>query len=72
MQKMNGYKPTTKHFCQHKGTGEIFVVEITWDRVVVGSYGPVPADDLRPPETYQCNTKANAWLQIQKDMLIMI
>lgn len=63
---------TTKHFCQHKGTGQIFVVEITWDRVVVGSYGPLPADDLRPPETYECTTKANAWLQIQKDMLIMI
>jgi hypothetical protein len=27
---------------------------------------------LRPPETYECTTKANEWLKIQKEMLIMI
>ena len=63
---------TTKHFCQHTGIGDIFVVEMTWNRIVVGSYGPVPADDLKPPYNYDCTTKINAWLEIQKDMLIMI
>ncbi|MHC4086469.1 MAG: hypothetical protein ACYSWZ_14080 [Planctomycetota bacterium] len=63
---------TTKHFYRHTGTGEIFVIEMTWNRIVVGSYGPVPADDLEPPDNYECTTKINAWLEIQKDMLVMI
>jgi len=63
---------TTKHFFQHTGIGHIFVVEVTWNRVVVGSYGPVSADDLKPPYNYDCTTKINAWLEIQKDMLVMI
>jgi hypothetical protein len=63
---------TTKHFCQHTGTGQIFIVELTWNRIVIGSYGPVPADDLKPPESYKCTTKINAWLETQKEMLIMI
>ncbi len=63
---------TTKHFYQHTGIGHIFVVEVTWNRIVVGSYGPVPADDLKPPYNYDCTTKINAWLEIQKDMLVMI
>ena len=63
---------TTKHFFQHTGLGDIFVVEMTWNRIVVGSYGPVPADDLKPPDDYECTTKINAWLEIQKDMLVMI
>ena len=63
---------TTKHFCQHTGIGDIFVVEMTWNRIVVGSYGPVSADDLKPPYKYDCTTKINAWLEIQKHMLVMI
>jgi hypothetical protein len=63
---------TTKHFCRHTGIGDIFVVEMTWNRIIIGSYGPVPADDLKPPYNYDCTTKINAWLEIQKDMLVMI
>ena len=63
---------TTKHFYRHTGTGDIFVIERTWNRFVVGSYGPVPADDLKPPESYECTTKINDWLEIQKDMLVMV
>jgi hypothetical protein len=63
---------TTKHFYQHTGIGHIFVVEVTWNRIVVGSYGPVSVDDLKPPDNYDCTTKINAWLEIQKDMLVMI
>ena len=65
-------KLTTKQFFQHTGTGDIFVIEMTWSRIVVGSYGPVPADDLKHPDSYVCTTEINAWLEIQKDMLIMI
>lgn len=70
--KMTDNTQTTKHFCQHTGIGDIFVVEMTWNRIVVGSYGPVPADDLKPPDTYDCTTRINPWLKIQKDMLVMI
>jgi hypothetical protein len=45
---------------------------MTWSRIVVGSYGPVPADDLKHPDSYVCTTEINAWLEIQKDMLVMI
>ncbi|MHC4110788.1 MAG: hypothetical protein ACYSUY_06920 [Planctomycetota bacterium] len=63
---------TNKQFYQHTGTGEIFVVEMTWNRSVVGSYGPVPMDDLKPPDSYVCTTELNAWLETQKDVFIMI
>ena len=65
---------TTKHFYQHTGIGHIFVVEVTWNRIVVGSCGPVPADDLKPPDNYICTNELNLneWLKIQKDMLVMI
>ncbi|MHC4397496.1 MAG: hypothetical protein ACYS1A_17785 [Planctomycetota bacterium] len=45
---------------------------MTWNRFVVGSCGPVLADDLKLPDNYDCTTKINAWLKIQKDMLTMI
>ena len=72
--KMTDNTRTTKHFCQHTGIGDIFVVEITWNRIVVGSCGPVPADDLKPPDNYICTNELNLneWLKIQKDMLVMI
>lgn len=69
---MNVGPQTTKKFYKHTGTGDIFVIEMTWNRIVVGSYGPVPADDLKPPESYECTTKLNAWLEIQKDMLTLV
>ena len=71
-KKMIDDTRTTKHFFQHTGTGEIFVVELTWNCIVVGSYGPVPPDDLKSPDSYVCTTKINDWLEIQKDMLVMI
>ena len=70
--KMTDDTLTTKQFCQHTGTGEIFVVEMTLSRIVVGSYGPLPADDLKPPDNYECTTELTACLETQKDMFIMI
>ena len=69
---MNFEPQTTKKFYKHTGTGDIFVIEMTWNRIVIGSYGPVPADDLKPPDSYECTTKLNAWLEIQKDMLTLV
>ena len=69
---MTDDKLTTKQFCQHTGTGKIFVVEMTLSHIVVGSYGPLPADDLKPPDNYDCTNELNAWLETQKDMFIMI
>ncbi|MHC4309502.1 MAG: hypothetical protein ACYSSN_06130 [Planctomycetota bacterium] len=39
---------------------------MTWSRIVVGSYGPVPADDLKHPDSYVCTTEINAWLEKSK------
>jgi len=63
---------TTKLFYKHTDNGEIYVVETTLNRIVVGSYGPLPADDLKPPDSYDCTTELNAWLETQKDKFIMI
>ena len=63
---------TTKKFCRHTETNEIFVLEMTWNRIVVVSYGPVPADDLKLPEHYDCTTELNEWLETQNDKLIMM
>ena len=71
-QKMTEGTQTAKRFCQHTGTGEIYVIEMTWNRIVVGSYGPLQVDDLKLPDSYDCTTELNAWLETQKDKLVMI
>ena len=71
-QKMTEGMQTAKRFCQHTGTGEIYVIEMTWNRIVVGSYGPLQADDLKLPDSYDCTTELNAWLETQKDKFVMI
>ena len=71
-QKMTDVTLTTKRFFQHTGTGEIYVIEMTWNRIVVGGYGPLQADDLKSPDSYDCTTELNAWLETQKDKFVMI
>ena len=71
-QKITDVTLTTKRFCQHTGTGEIYVIEMTWNRIVVGSYGPLQADDLKSPDSYDCTTELNAWVETQKEVFIMI
>jgi hypothetical protein len=64
--------PTYRQFYQHVVTESIYAIERRLDGTLVGSCGPLSADDLKSPHSYKYTTELNDWLETQNDKLIML
>ncbi|MHC4070392.1 MAG: hypothetical protein ACYSR8_12615 [Planctomycetota bacterium] len=63
---------TYRQFYQHIVTESVYAIERRLDGTLIGSCGPLLADDLRPPDSYKYTTEINDWLETQDDKLIML
>lgn len=53
-------------------TGEIYVVEMTWDGELIGSCGPLPKDNLPSTDSCTCNNELTDWVRANNDRLILL
>lgn len=60
---------TTKAFYRHSDGG-IFCIEKNWSGVLIGSCGPLPEDNLKDLDSYECKADNLLWIQDQSDKLI--
>jgi hypothetical protein len=63
---------TYRLFYRHVVTESIYAIERRLDGTLIGSCGPLPADDLEPPDSYKYTTELNDWLETQNEKLIML
>jgi hypothetical protein len=63
---------TYRQFYQHVVTESIYAIERRLDGTLIGSCGPLPADDLKSPHSYKYTTELNDWLETQNDKLTML
>ncbi|NIP23710.1 MAG: hypothetical protein GWN67_23765 [Phycisphaerae bacterium] len=64
--------PTYRLFYRHVVTESIYAIERRLDGTLIGSCGPLPADDLKSPHSYKYTTELNEWLETQNEKLIML
>jgi hypothetical protein len=65
-------KQISRNFYKDAETGDIFCIEKRWDRVVLGSCGPLPEDNLKDPADYECTDQNNLWIQEISGRLILM
>lgn len=63
---------TYKQFYQHEVTESVYAIERRLDGTLIGSCGPLSADDLKPHDSYDYTTELNEWLETQNDKLVLI
>jgi hypothetical protein len=63
---------TYRQFYQHRVTESIYAIERLLDGTLIGSCGPLAADDLKSPDSYDYTTELNDWLETQNDKRIML
>ncbi len=63
---------TYRQFYQHAVTESVYAIERRLDGTLIGSCGPLPPDDLGPPDSYKYTTELNEWLDTQNGKLIML
>ena len=56
---MGREKQTSKDFYRDSETGDIFCIEKRWDGVLLGSCGPLPEDNLKDLDEYECTNNVN-------------
>jgi len=69
---MRREKKTSKDFCRDSETDDIFCIEKRSDGVFLGSCGPLPEDNLKDLDEYECTNKNNLWIQDISDRLMML
>ncbi len=61
---------TRRNFYEHRDTGEIFVIETSWEGRILASKGPIE-DNSRPLDEYELTDEKNAELGAISDRLLL-